>query len=154
MRRFPPLAGAKRAHLSTQVDCKFYPNCTNPNCPFKHPTTPPCRNGADCPERDSGCQFSHSDIMCRYTPCLNPNCPYRHNEGQKRSANWTNPKHVSDRTFVTDADGDEELIIPGSSSVEGVDGSQVQAQQQQQQQQAQQAQQQGQNNQGDADGIA
>ncbi|CAD0016190.1 unnamed protein product [Aureobasidium pullulans] len=138
-----PSPAQKRAHLSTQVDCKFYPNCTNPNCPFKHPTTPPCRNGADCPERDSGCQFSHSDIMY---------CPYRHNEGQKRSANWTNPKHVSDRTFVTDADGDEELIIPGSSSVEGVDGSQVQAQQQQQQ--AQQAQQQGQNNQGDADGIA
>ena len=168
-----PSPAQKRAHLSTQVDCKFYPNCTNPNCPFKHPTTPPCRNGADCPERDSGCQFSHSDIMCRYTPCLNPSkyppfrcsvdfprtnssafpdCPYRHNEGQKRSANWTNPKHVSDRTFVTDADGDEELIIPGSSSVEGVDGSQVQAQQQQQQ--AQQAQKQGQNNQGDADGIA
>lgn len=147
-----PSPAQKRQHLSTQVDCKFYPNCTNPNCPFKHPTTPPCRNGADCPERDSGCQFSHSDIMCRYTPCLNPSkyhpslellhlqlsnvrlsdCPYRHADGQKRSANWTNPNpkhHVSDRTFVTDADGDEELIIPGQSS--GTEQPQDQQQQQQ-----------------------
>ncbi|KAG9704083.1 nuclear polyadenylated RNA-binding protein Nab2, partial [Aureobasidium melanogenum] len=134
-----PSPAQKRAHLSTQVDCKFYPNCTNPNCPFKHPSTPPCRNGADCPERDSGCQFSHSDIMCRYTPCLNPNCPYRHNEGQKRSANWTNPnaKHVSDRTFVTDADGEEELIIPGQGN--GDQQQQGQSAEQQQQGQAQQA---------------
>ncbi|KAK6006814.1 hypothetical protein QM012_005822 [Aureobasidium pullulans] len=133
-----PSPAQKRAHLSTQVDCKFYPNCTNPNCPFKHPSTPPCRNGADCPERDSGCQFSHSDIMCRYTPCLNPNCPYRHNEGQKRSANWTNPnaKHVSDRTFVTDAEGEEELIIPGQGNGDQQKDS---AEQQQQQGQAQQA---------------
>ncbi|KAG9844176.1 nuclear polyadenylated RNA-binding protein Nab2, partial [Aureobasidium melanogenum] len=135
-----PSPAQKRAHLSTQVDCKFYPNCTNPNCPFKHPSTPPCRNGADCPERDSGCQFSHSDIMCRYTPCLNPNCPYRHNEGQKRSANWTNPnaKHVSDRTFVTDADGEEELIIPGQTNGDQQQQGQS-AEQQQQQGQAQQA---------------
>ncbi|KAG9597604.1 nuclear polyadenylated RNA-binding protein Nab2, partial [Aureobasidium melanogenum] len=141
-----PSPAQKRAHLSTQVDCKFYPNCTNPNCPFKHPSTPPCRNGADCPERDSGCQFSHSDIMCRYTPCLNPNCPYRHNEGQKRSANWTNPnaKHVSDRTFVTDADGEEELIIPGQGNGD----------QQQQGQSAEQQQQQGQAQQANADVIA
>ncbi|KAI5196271.1 hypothetical protein E4T39_07858 [Aureobasidium subglaciale] len=138
-----PSPAQKRAHLSTQVDCKFFPNCTNPNCPFKHPTTPPCKNGADCPERDSGCQYSHSDIMCRYTPCLNPNCPYRHTDGQKRSANWTNPnaKHVSTRTFVTDADGDEELIIPGQSSGET-------------QQEGQAAQQQGQAQQADADVIA
>lgn len=141
-----PSPAQKRAHLSTQVDCKFYPNCTNPNCPFKHPSTPPCRNGADCPERDSGCQFSHSDIMCRYTPCLNPNCPYRHNEGQKRSANWTNPnaKHVSDRTFVTDADGEEELIIPGQGNGD----------QQQEGQSAEQQQQQGQAQQANADVIA
>ncbi|KAI5206196.1 hypothetical protein E4T38_03835 [Aureobasidium subglaciale] len=132
-----PSPAQKRAHLSTQVDCKFFPNCTNPNCPFKHPTTPPCKNGADCPERDSGCQYSHSDIMCRYTPCLNPNCPYRHTDGQKRSANWTNPnaKHVSTRTFVTDADGDEELIIPGQSSGETQQEGQA-AQQQDQTQQA------------------
>lgn len=132
-----PSPAQKRAHLSTQVDCKFYPNCTNPNCPFKHPTTPPCRNGADCPERDSGCQFSHSDIMCRYTPCLNPNCPYRHTDGQKQSAKWTNPnaKHVSDRTFVTDADGDEELIIPGQNGGEQAQEGQT-AQQQEQAQKA------------------
>lgn len=133
-----PSPAQKRAHLSTQVDCKFYPNCTNPNCPFKHPTTPPCRNGADCPERDSGCQYSHSDIMCRYTPCLNPNCPYRHTDGQKRSANWTNPnaKHVSDRAFVTDADGDEELIIPGQIGGEQAQEGQAAQQQEGQAQQA------------------
>lgn len=70
-----PSPAQKRQHLATTVDCKFYPNCTNPSCPFKHPTTPPCRNGADCPTRDKGCKFSHSDMMCRYTPCLNPGMP-------------------------------------------------------------------------------
>ncbi|KAL1310827.1 hypothetical protein AAFC00_001064 [Neodothiora populina] len=133
-----PSPAQKRQHLATTVDCKFYPNCTNPNCPFKHPDNPPCRNGADCPERDSGCTYSHSDIVCRYDPCLNPKCPYRHADGQKRGnfndKVWTREgfnregaeqgHHVSERQFVAD-DVEEELILPGRGDGQNTGGMDV-----------------------------
>jgi hypothetical protein len=106
---------------------------TNPSCPFKHPTTPPCRNGADCPERDTTCKFSHSDIFCRYNPCLNPSCPYRHTEGQKKGnfsdKVWTaegfdrkdaEKAHLSERQFIA-GEGEEELILPGRGQGESMD---------------------------------
>jgi len=109
---------------------------TNPSCPFRHPTTPPCRNGADCPQKDTGCKFSHSTIACRYNPCLNPHCPFKHEPGQRKGKFedkvWTagaegfdreaaeraeqGGGHVSERRFV--GDGEEELILPGTSSME------------------------------------
>lgn len=140
-----PSPGQRRQHATT-IDCKFYPNCefsvsaflatsltmgkgTNPRCPFRHPSTPPCRNGADCPQKDKGCKFSHSAVQCRYNPCLNPQCPFVHSEGQKRGAFedkvWTaegfdresaekaDKAHLSDRKFVAEGEGDEELILPG-----------------------------------------
>lgn len=76
-----PSPAQRTQHLKQEVDCKFFPNCTNPNCPFKHPDRPPCRNGADC--QVPGCPFTHSKIMCRYTPCTKPSCPFKHVEGQR-----------------------------------------------------------------------
>lgn len=102
---------------------------TNKACPFKHPM-PVCRNGADCPTRESGCTFAHSDIMCRYNPCMNPACPYRHTDGQKRGnfadKVWTRDgveagkdSHVSERKFVNeDGEAEEELILPGRNNNE------------------------------------
>ena len=112
---------AKRSVHQAIQDCKFYPNCTNPSCPFRHPDMPPCRNGADCTV--SGCKFAHSKIECRYNPCLNPTCPFKHAEGQKRGAFedkvWVaegeKGEHVSERKFVSDEDAAEELILPSNS---------------------------------------
>lgn len=72
---------AQRMQHKQALDCRFYPNCTNVKCPFRHPETPACRFGADCIK--PGCTFSHSKIMCRYTPCTNAMCHYKHAEGQK-----------------------------------------------------------------------
>ena len=117
------------AHASEQ-DCKFFPHCTNPSCPFRHPTMPMCRNGADCARE--GCKFTHVNIMCKYNPCLNPECPYKHADGQKRGKYgdkvWTadqENKHVSERKFVDDEMGEEELIVPeGKLDDQGHGGSQ------------------------------
>ena len=76
-----PSPAQKTSHQSEQ-DCKFFPNCTNPTCPFRHPTMPMCRNGADCTRE--GCKFTHVNITCKYNPCMNPTCPYKHAQGQKR----------------------------------------------------------------------
>ncbi|KAF3911632.1 hypothetical protein AA313_de0201701 [Arthrobotrys entomopaga] len=108
-----------------QQDCKFWPNCKNPHCPFKHPTNtsmPPCRFGSACTKPN--CPFTHTpqtlDVPCKFKPCLNPHCPFKHEDGQQQgifeNKTWTpngGKPHVSDRKFVTDEDGDEELIIPG-----------------------------------------
>ena len=122
-----PSPAKRTVHASTQ-QCRYYPNCMNPNCPFTHPTMPPCRNGADC--NVSGCKFFHSPVGCKFRPCLNPLCPYKHEEGQKQGKFqdkvWINPEadqvgegetshHVSERKFVDD-EGEEELILPGKGN--------------------------------------
>ena len=76
-----PSPAQRAQHLKQEVDCKFFPNCHNPACPFKHPDMPPCRNGADCAV--PGCSFTHSKIACRYKPCTKVHCPFKHAEGQK-----------------------------------------------------------------------
>lgn len=77
-----PSPAQRVSYQKSEVECKFYPNCTMGGaCPFKHPDMPACRNGAECSVE--GCKFGHSRIMCRYRPCLNPGCGYRHAEGQK-----------------------------------------------------------------------
>lgn len=117
-----PSPAVKSTHQAEQ-ECKFFPNCTNPNCPFKHPTMPLCRNGADCTR--PGCKFTHLKTACKFNPCLNPICPFKHTEGQKRGAFsdkvWTangntTQEHLSERKFVDEHGGEEELIIPASSA--------------------------------------
>lgn len=120
-----PSPAQRRQHLSQEVDCKFYPNCTNPSCPFRHPDMPACRNGADC--STPNCKFSHSKILCRYNPCLNPGCVYKHAEGQKRGKFddkvWTRSGGEDGngmtaerfKTLGEHNEAREELILPGSS---------------------------------------
>ncbi|KAI0433587.1 hypothetical protein F5Y09DRAFT_328819 [Xylaria sp. FL1042] len=103
-----PSPATKRAHQNEQ-ECKFYPNCTNPHCPFKHPDMPPCRNGGDC--NVEGCKFTHIQTMCKFKPCKNRYCPFKHEEGQRGTFPdkvWTADgakNHVSERQFV-DQNGD------------------------------------------------
>ncbi|KAI0137070.1 hypothetical protein BJ170DRAFT_604411 [Xylariales sp. AK1849] len=106
-----PSPATKRAHQSEQ-ECKFFPNCTNPKCPFKHPESqmPLCRNGADC--KTEGCKFTHLQTMCRFNPCTNKFCQYKHEDGQQRGAFHDK---VWERKFV-DADEPEELIITVSEN--------------------------------------
>lgn len=119
-----PSPAVKSAHQAEEM-CRFFPNCANPNCHFKHPSMPLCRNGADC--TTEGCKFTHLQTACKFNPCLNPSCPYKHAEGQKGAFSdkvWTpgsGKPHVSERKFVTDEDGQEELIKPDAT-----DGSQSQ----------------------------
>ncbi|KAI1376252.1 hypothetical protein F4677DRAFT_419340 [Hypoxylon crocopeplum] len=113
-----PSPAAKRAHQN-ELECKFFPNCTNPSCPFKHPDMPPCRNGGDC--QVEGCKFTHLQTMCKYKPCTNRFCPYKHEEGQRGTFQdkvWTadgTREHVSERKFV-DSNAPEELVVPGGEN--------------------------------------
>lgn len=119
-----PSPAQKISHQSEEL-CRFFPNCTNPNCAFKHPSMPMCRNGADC--NVTGCKFSHLQIACKFHPCLNRSCPYKHSEGQRGAftdkvwkADGTEDEspHVSERKFITDDDGEEELIKPADPSTQ------------------------------------
>lgn len=120
----PAKLGPQRA----EQECKFFPNCTNVACPFKHPAMPPCRNGADCTV--ANCKFFHVKTPCKFDPCLNPSCPFKHTEGQKRGSYndkvWVNPEgedgkqHVSDRKFVDETAGEEELIVPVKAEIDGI----------------------------------
>lgn len=116
---------AQRQQYQSEQECAFYPNCRDQaNCPYKHPSMPPCRNGADCTK--PGCKFWHNTIMCKYTPCTNFHCPFKHTEGQKKTFKdkvWVAPKngeqgereHVSERKFI-DENEEEELILPGKNT--------------------------------------
>ncbi|KAI9671616.1 MAG: hypothetical protein M1829_004621 [Trizodia sp. TS-e1964] len=122
---------AQKINHQAEQDCRFYPNCSNSACPFRHPTMPICRNGADCTR--TNCIFAHIKTLCKYNPCMNIACSFKHSLGQKRGAYddkvWTadssgsgprfesgfakQPRHVSERKFVSDNNGEEELIVPG-----------------------------------------
>ena len=116
---------AQRHQYQTEQECVFYPNCRDmANCPYKHPSMPPCRNGADCTTPD--CKFWHNSVPCKFNPCTNKFCPFKHTEGQKKQFKdkvWIANKdigeekkdHVSERKFV-DENAEEELIIPGQPS--------------------------------------
>ncbi|KAH8880684.1 hypothetical protein GQ53DRAFT_522698 [Thozetella sp. PMI_491] len=110
-----PSPATKTAHQGEQ-DCKFFPNCTNPHCPFRHPAMPPCRNGGEC--KVPNCKFTHVKTMCKFNPCTNRFCPFTHEDGQRGTFQdkvWTadqgKKKHVSDRKFV-DENAQEDLILP------------------------------------------
>ncbi|KAI1874622.1 hypothetical protein JX265_004830 [Neoarthrinium moseri] len=111
-----PSPATKRAHQGEQ-ECKFWPNCANPRCPFKHPDMPACRNGADC--KVEGCRFTHVQTKCRFNPCTNRYCQYKHDEGQRGTFQdkvWTaeGGDHVSQRQFVNSEA--EEVVMPGSEA--------------------------------------
>ncbi|KAK3695084.1 hypothetical protein B0T22DRAFT_417573 [Podospora appendiculata] len=111
-----PSPATKAAHQSEQ-DCKFFPNCANPNCTFKHPTMPPCRNGGEC--KIPNCRYTHVKTACRFNPCTNRFCPFSHEEGQRGTFQdkvWVADEakeHVSERKFV-DENATEDLVLPGS----------------------------------------
>jgi hypothetical protein len=119
-----------------QEICKFFPNCTRPNCPYKHPNAPLCRFGSNC--KTPNCQFTHLEIPCHFNPCTNMRCPYKHNPGQQKATSladytWTPDKqnqtsqavsaaagdHVSDRRFVDENAGEEELVKPEATTGNG-----------------------------------
>lgn len=120
-----PSPATKLAHQGEQ-DCKFFPNCFNPQCPFKHPDMPLCRNGAGCTTAD--CKFTHIQTKCRFNPCKNPRCPYTHEEGQQggfKDKVWTadgDDGHVSDRKFVKNEDGADEVIVPQNDTAMDQEG--------------------------------
>lgn len=116
-----PSPAQKAVHQAEEI-CRYFPHCTNPKCTFKHPNMPLCRNGADCSTED--CKFTHLQTPCRFNPCLNRTCPYKHVEGQRGAftdkvwrADSAKPEtpHVSERKFISDEAGEEELIKPGST---------------------------------------
>ncbi|KAJ5669467.1 hypothetical protein N7462_010537 [Penicillium macrosclerotiorum] len=111
-----PSPAVKSAHQAEEM-CRFFPNCTNPHCHFKHPDMPLCRNGADC--KDEGCKFTHVSTACRFNPCMNRSCPYKHADGQRGAFTdkvWTaSGNHVSERKFVQDENVQEELIKPDNA---------------------------------------
>jgi hypothetical protein len=115
---------AKKFEHQQQQNCKFGPFCQNPKCQFKHSNAKPCRNGSDCDT--PGCAFFHSPIECKFNPCTNAHCIYKHKDGQRTSGGagnvWTQEgaSHISDRKFVEDENGQEELVIPDSVNQEPV----------------------------------
>ena len=123
-----PSPAQKSAHQA-QEQCKFWPNCTKPNCPFRHPQASLCSYGASC--KTENCKFTHLETMCRYNPCSNARCPYKHTSGQNRgfeAYTWTPGKkneekqdgdHVSDRKFVDGDAGPEELVKPDGAEQNG-----------------------------------
>lgn len=118
-----PSPAVKASHQAEEI-CRFFPHCTNPHCHFKHPSMPLCRNGADC--TTEGCKFTHLTTACKFNPCMNRSCPYKHTEGQKASfpdkvwvAGQEKP-HVSERKFVEEDGGEEELIKPDAAQAEQV----------------------------------
>lgn len=64
-----------------QVRCRFFPNCSNADCPFVHPTEqckyfPACTNGPKC-------IYLHPEIDCKYgVACTRQNCNYKHPKGR------------------------------------------------------------------------
>ncbi|KAK0657357.1 hypothetical protein B0T16DRAFT_318783 [Cercophora newfieldiana] len=114
-----PSPATKAAHQS-EMDCKFFPNCANPNCTFRHPSMPPCRNGGEC--KVPNCKFTHVKTACKFNPCTNRTCPFTHEEGQRgtfKDKVWVSEEakeHVSERKFVQD-NGEEELVLPGSGDM-------------------------------------
>src|SRR5579871_428736 len=98
----PAVDGVRRKETE---NCKFFPNCANPDCPYKHPNIPvqtalaiPCKFGVNCTRPN--CIFKHEiPVQCRYNPCLNEHCLYQHVEGQQpnkkdRKSTRLNSSHV------------------------------------------------------------
>ncbi|KAK5115497.1 hypothetical protein LTR62_001156 [Meristemomyces frigidus] len=132
----PPAGIMGGSGVKGEVICRFYPNCSaGTACPFKHPNTRPCTNGADC--NIPGCTFAHSTIACRYNPCTRKDCFFKHAEGQKRGVFvdkvWTSGAEDGSAGIMEsvmeeggksgrfadlvkeDGEAKEELILPGQN---------------------------------------
>jgi len=70
-------SGVYNPAVKSTIKCRFFPACTNPNCPYLHPTTlcpafPHCMLGDACPHL-------HPAVPCRYgEKCTNPHCAFTH----------------------------------------------------------------------------
>ena len=64
----------------SQIDCKYYPNCRDSPCLYRHPSAPWCRYGNKC--SNMACTYSHRH--CTSIPCFNTECQYRHYTGQQK----------------------------------------------------------------------
>ncbi|KAM3583041.1 hypothetical protein VKS41_004796 [Umbelopsis sp. WA50703] len=122
--------------VETKAKCKFWPNCTNPQCPYTHPLGAPApivkRNPTPCREGDNctrpGCYFTHprdgpagTATLCRFGPMCQkyPNCPFQHPIPPVQHRNKQlvlNKQHVSDRGFSVAEDEIVERIPVGESA--------------------------------------
>ncbi|CAH1790723.1 unnamed protein product [Owenia fusiformis] len=73
---------------SRQTNCKFYPECTNMNCPFNHPKM--CRYGVGCGRKDT-CSFTH--------PKVPTGSKLKWKAGQSNPTT-SQSHHISERKFV------------------------------------------------------
>ncbi|KAG2211817.1 hypothetical protein INT47_004503 [Mucor saturninus] len=121
------------------VPCRFFPYCSNPVCPFVHPTQPffmqakpsfattgqrvqiPCKNGDNCTRPD--CHFLHpkdpnpqSDIICKFDgACTRHNCFYKHTKENSPNKVFI-PDNTNSRQFSVAEDEVVERIVVGNSA--------------------------------------
>jgi len=104
--------------------CKFFPNCKNPSCTFKHEATKVpvlCRNGENCTRPD--CHFIHPiPVKCRFgARCTNEICHFQHPEraaGTSRNKVWRAEDHVSERQFAAPDSTEAFAVIKDEVMVE------------------------------------
>jgi hypothetical protein len=116
-------------------NCKYWPYCTNLQCPFTHPTTTTAAAGG------SSAGFDISSVPCKYEPfCTRPGCPYMHSSSTTAKADKTKASaaslsfhksvvfngpgakdHMSQRSFAV-ADSETESVLPGTGIVEAGNG--------------------------------
>lgn len=66
-----------KRNSKVEEKCKFWPNCTKPNCIYSHPTQP-CRNFPQCKFADK-CLYAHPP--CKFdASCTRSDCPYTHSK--------------------------------------------------------------------------
>ena len=64
-----------------KVKCRFFPNCSNKDCPFIHPTET-CKYFPAC-TAGSKCIYLHPEVECKFgTGCTRANCNFKHSKGK------------------------------------------------------------------------
>ncbi|KAG0162809.1 hypothetical protein DFQ28_000740 [Apophysomyces sp. BC1034] len=124
------------AFAKSPIPCRFFPFCSNPMCPFLHPTQPmhvqtrrlavPCNNGDQCTR--PGCHFMHpkdasalSETPCKFDgACTRPGCFYKHTVPpgtvhQNKTLIVKDQPSMSGRQFSV-PDQDVERIVVGESA--------------------------------------
>lgn len=82
--------GEKSLNSLSSTLCKFYPNCMNAGCPYKHPINKSCRFGSNCTNTD--CLYLHDGSTNTLSSLSNKK--------------WVAPKpHISDRRFAVADNG-------------------------------------------------
>ncbi|KAJ3221254.1 hypothetical protein HK099_003662 [Clydaea vesicula] len=95
-----PAAMAAAAKSSkSHIQCRFYPNCLNPACPFLHP---PGNNSGSNPANSPNNTANLAQVPCRFEPfCSKNGCPYMH---EKKDV------HKSERSFAVSESEVEEVL--------------------------------------------